>query len=166
MLAGGLFFTYKYVKYMYMRKIILIIIVLILVGGGVGFILNKDEVNNEEPTIDKIDEGILDIDPSELIVFEIKKETFSEFQKERAFDRFNNAKNIIEENRDRYISDDNYYAWLEVASVQKSIGDYDRAAQLWKWCNQAYAFNSISPANLVIYINHLWLTKKNQRNII
>ncbi len=131
-----------------MRKIILIIIVLILVGGGVWFYMNKDEVNNEEPTIDKIDEGILDIDPSELIVFEIKKETFSEFQKERAFDRFNNAKNIIEENRDRYISDDNYYAWLEVASVQKSIGDYDRAAQLWKWCNQAYAFNSISPANL------------------
>jgi tetratricopeptide (TPR) repeat protein len=133
-----------------MKKIYVFIIILICIALFIGawFYLDKDKEKNDILPNDQIDQGILDIDPSELIVFEVKKEPFSEFQKERAFDRFNNAKNIIEQNGDDYLSDDNYYAWLEIASVQKLIGDYDRAAQLWKWFNQAYAFNSISPANL------------------
>ena len=42
----------------------------------------------------------------------------------------------------------NFYAWLEIASVQKLIGDYDRAIKIWTWFTEIYSGNSISPANL------------------
>ncbi|MFH1610968.1 MAG: hypothetical protein ABIA91_03715 [Patescibacteria group bacterium] len=131
-----------------MKKILLILIVLVLIAVGLWFYFNQDQEDNLPLVNNQVDEGILDIDPTELIVFEVKKEKLSDFQKERGFDRFNIAKNIIEENNEDYLSSNNYYAWFEIASVQKLIGDYERAAQMWKWLNQAYSSNSISPANL------------------
>ena len=126
--------------------IILIILIIIAIAIGVWFYFYK---NNNTPQINNNqDHEILKINPSELIVFEIKNNQISEFQKEKAFDRFTTAKNIISENKEDYLSNNNYYAWLEIASVQKLIGDYDRAEQLWKWFTFAYSYNGISPSNL------------------
>ena len=131
------------------KVIVLISLLLVVIIVGVCFYFYQSKIeNNNIITDNTVDAGILDIDPSQLIVFEVKKEKLSEFQKERGFTRFNSAKNAIEKNGVDYVSEDNYYFWLEIASVQKLIGDYERASQVWKWFNQAYAFNSISPANL------------------
>ncbi|MFH1457360.1 MAG: hypothetical protein ABIF17_04615 [Patescibacteria group bacterium] len=128
--------------------IIIILIILVAVAIGVWFFVIKKNNNIPQINTNPQDEEILNINPSELIVFEIKNENLPEFQREKAFERFNIAKNTITENGEDYLSTNNFYAWLEIASVQKLIGDYDRVAQLWKWFTFAYKGNSISPANL------------------
>lgn len=128
-----------------MKKIILILIAIIVLSGiGFGGYYFWSTKNNSA-------EVKKTINPVELLVFEVKDEKVSDFQKDRAFKMFNDAKNGINENiakGDLLESDLNYYFWLDVASAQKIIGDYDRAANVWKWFSDAYPGNSISPANL------------------
>ena len=93
-----------------------------------------------------------DINPLDLLVFEIKFDNLTDFQKEKAFERFNKAKNIIlknesEENEEAK-NNANFSSWLAIAIVQKSIGDYERAAKIWIWFTDIHSGNSISPANL------------------
>ena len=124
---------------------IIIVIILILVGVGGWYYFTS------QPSDKLGEEEIIDINPEELIVFEVKKENLSEFQKERAFERFTNAKNIINKNKEEGLLNEdnaNFYAWLEIAGAQKVIGDYERTAKLWIWFTQVYPGNSISPANL------------------
>ena len=87
--------------------IILIILIIIAIAIGVWFYFYK---NNNTPKINNNnqDQEILKINPSELIVFEIKNDQISESQKEKAFDRFTTAKNIISENKEDYLSNNNY----------------------------------------------------------
>ena len=124
---------------------IIILAILILAIFAVGawyFFLKPVPDGNPLPIV---------INPEELIIFEVKNVSLSEYQKEQAFKRFTDAKNIISQNQTAGIGigdDANYYPWLAIAGAQKSIGDYDRASQIWIWFTDMYAGNSISPANL------------------
>jgi len=127
-----------------MKKVFILLIVLIIIGGGVYYYLSTQKAEPDS-------RPGLKINPEELIVFEVKKENMSEYQKDNAFQLFTNAKNIISSNKESgYDNEDdaNYYAWLEIASAQKLIGDYERVEKLWLWFTEVYPGNSISPANL------------------
>ena len=122
----------------------MIVTLLILAGAGYGGYYFWSNSNKPEQVKSSIN-------PMDLLVFEVKDDELSDFQKDRAFKMFNDAKNGINENigkGDLLESDLNYYFWLDVASAQKIIGDYNNAANVWKWFNDAYPANSISPANL------------------
>lgn len=121
------------------KKIITIIAVILLIvaiaWAGWYFLSDKnDDISN--------------IDPSQYLVFEPQKDDLSQYQEERMFETFSIAKDMIEKNGDNYSSDKNFYAWLDIAGAQKTIGDYQRASLVWQWFTQAYPGNSISPANL------------------
>lgn len=128
-----------------MKKIftILVISVIILASGLAGYYFWQQNQSTEE---------VVNIDPVELLVFEVKFDDLTDYQKDIAFKRFNNAKNVImaniNDNNETTDSNQNFQPWLEVAVAQKSIGDFDRAAGIWIWFTEAYDKNSISPANL------------------
>ncbi|MFH1890256.1 MAG: hypothetical protein ABIJ91_01675 [Candidatus Kuenenbacteria bacterium] len=127
------------------KKILIPIIILLIITAGIlGYFYLSQKPDDEKPAISTIN-------PEELIIFEVKNEKISEYQKDQAFERFTSAKNTISKNQaDNVAIEDNanYYPWLAIAGAQKVIGDYDRAAQIWIWFTDAYAGNSISPANL------------------
>lgn len=127
------------------KKLILVIFgffALVLISGGGYYFWQKQATTTISAKIN----------PTDLIIFEVKLNDLTDFQKERAFKRFTNAKNTILENasetNEELRNNLNFSAWLEIAMVQKSIGDYDRAAKIWLWFNDAQPGNSISPANL------------------
>ena len=133
-----------------MNKKIMLIVIIILVLGGLGagawyyFNMNKSSTNGR-PMVKT------DINPMDYMVFEVKKEGYSEFQTEKAFSMFTGGKNTINENLEQGAPiEDNasYYAWLNITSAQKMIGDYERAEKIWLWFTEVHAGNSISPLNL------------------
>jgi len=128
-----------------MKKILsIIVIIIILVGAGYYFW----QQNYSQSQTDYIIEGI---NPLELIVFEVMNEDVTEFQRNRAEEKFNRGKNGIEKNTEDglgLMDNANYYFWLDIATAQKMIQDYERTAQIWTWFTYAYPHNSLSPANL------------------
>ena len=89
--------------------------------------------------------------PINWIVFEPKLGNLSDYQKKTVSDQIDKAKDLINSNisRGQKLEDNNnYYAWLEIAIRQKSIGDYEHAEKIWLWFNDAYPGNSVSPMNL------------------
>lgn len=124
---------------------IIILIVLTAAAAGAWYYLSNKE--NGEPIV--IDEA--KINPLDYLVFEIKKENYSEFQKEKAFAKFNDAKIAIEAGKENGKAVENldlFYNWLEVTVAQHMIGDYEREAQILKWFTGAHPGNSVSPSNL------------------
>src|SRR3989344_7782506 len=124
---------------------IIILIILATVGGGAWYYL----YNTREANPIKVE--TVDINPLDYLVFEVKFGNLSDYQKDQAFKRFTNAKNTISQNKEDGLANEdnaNFYAWLEIASVQKLIGDYDRAIKIWTLFTEIYSGNSISPANL------------------
>ena len=127
-----------------MKKVLisLIIIIVIVVGGGAMYYFWQQ---------DKPVEQTSSINPLELLIFEPQNENLSEFQIDREFNNFTVSKNKINEQieaGEKLESDNLFHLWLDVASILKAIGDYDRAASMWIWFTDAYPYNSISPANL------------------
>ena len=132
---------------MHKKLIIIIIVFIVIIGGGAGawFYFSKAPDNGSGQKV------IMEINPEELVIFEVKLDNLSDYQKDQAFKRFTNAKNTISQNKEDGLANEdnaNFYAWLEIASVQKLIGDYDRAIKIWTWFTEIYSGNSISPANL------------------
>jgi tetratricopeptide (TPR) repeat protein len=127
-----------------MKKNILILIVAVVIIAAAfgGYYFWQKDTNNAEH----------DINPMDLLVFEIKIDSLTDYQKERAFTRFNNAKNIINQNNseenEEVRNNINFFPWLEVAGAQKIIGDYERSAQVLIWFTDVHSGNSVSPANL------------------
>ncbi len=127
--------------------IISIVIIIFLVGGGLAYkfyYLPESKVENTEAEVEELD---LDY----VLQFEVKLDNITGYQKEKEFKRFTDAKDKILKNIEagKELNDnDNFYAWLEVALAQKIVGDYERAATIWKWFNHAYPHNSVSPFNL------------------
>jgi tetratricopeptide (TPR) repeat protein len=120
-----------------------VVIILVLLGSGTGYYIWNKNQSSEAASL---------IDPVSLLVFDIKADNLTDYQKDIAFQRFNAAKNQImtniDTNSESAESNQNFEAWLEVAVAQKSINDFDRAADIWIWFTEAYDHNSISPANL------------------
>jgi len=117
--------------------------VVLLVGGIGGYYWwqNNNQAGNPAD----------EINPGDLIVFEIKNEELSDFQKERFLADFDSAKDTINYNLSLgydYNSDWNYSPLLAIATVQHGIGDDERAEKMWLWFTDAFLGNSISPANL------------------
>jgi tetratricopeptide (TPR) repeat protein len=125
------------------KGIIILVVAIIVIGGGIGYFQWQKQ--------SAVEVVVSNINPLELLVFEVKNENLSEYQINRDFERFTNSKNRIIEllaAGESWESDNLFHLWLDMASVLKAIGDYDGAAQLWIWFNDAYIHNSVSPANL------------------
>ena len=126
------------------NKILILILVVVLLVGGIGgyyWWQNNNQAGNPAN----------EINPADLIVFEIKNEELSDFQKERFLANFDSAKDTINYNLSLgydYNSDWNYSPLLAIATVQHGIGDDERAEKMWLWFTDAFLGNSISPANL------------------
>lgn len=126
------------------KLIAVLIVVIVLVGAGSAWFY----ITNNQSEGEMIKK---EVDPTEYMVFEVRGEDFSDVEKNRGFERFNNAKNIILTNIEKGLelnNDGNFYAWLEMASAQKVVEDYDRAIGIWTWFTGAYPHNSTSPFNL------------------
>ena len=129
------------------KKILFFLIIILIIGGGVGgYLYFSNKKTGQEQKIE-----VVNINPLDYLVFEIKKENYSEFQKEKAFNQFNSGKNNIEQavkNSVELGSNNLYYDWLNITGAMHMIGDYEREAQILKWFTGVYPGNSVSPSNL------------------
>ena len=129
------------------KKILFFLIIILIIGGGVGgYLYFSGKKTGQEQKIE-----VVNINPLDYLVFEIKKENYSEFQKEKAFNQFNSGKNNIEQavkNSVELGSNNLYYDWLNITGAMHMIGDYKREAQILKWFTGVYPGNSVSPSNL------------------
>jgi tetratricopeptide (TPR) repeat protein len=128
-----------------MKKLIIPIIILLVVGVAIGLWYILNQKTGLEP------EQEVNINPIDYLVFEVKKENYSEFQTEKAYNKFNEAKVSIEAASEEGIafeSNELFYNWLNVTGAMHMIGDYEREAVVLKWFTEAYPGNSVSPSNL------------------
>lgn len=127
-----------------MKKILIIIIAIIVLAslmGGAGYYLWKSRARFVQ----------FEINPLDLLVFEVQNEQLSDYQRERGFARFNSAKDKINEQLEAgmVIEDESLLStWLDLASVLMAIGDYDRAVAIWVWLTDAQPHSSMASANL------------------
>ena len=63
------------------------------------------------------------------MIFEVKKENYSEFQTEKAYNKFNTSKNNIESAIGKGVdikSIELFYDWLNITGAMHMVGDYER----------------------------------------